>query len=71
MIHNAKMNNNNLIVFLNDGTKIVLTFPLETSEQKALKDFEAMRPEAKGQVKKYFFIEDDSVSPEVYKIITD
>tara|TARA_R100001015_G_C4631308_1_gene193713 strand:+ start:2548 stop:3300 length:753 start_codon:yes stop_codon:yes gene_type:complete len=61
------MNNNNLIVFLNDGTKIVLTFPIETSEQKALKDFEAMRPEAKGQVKKYFFIEDDSVSPEVYK----
>ena len=61
------MNNNNLIVFLNNGTKIVLSFPLETSEQKALEDFETMRPEAKGQVKRYFFIENDTVSPEVYK----
>ena len=61
------MNNNNLIVFLNNGTKIVLSFPLETSEQKALEDFETMRPEVKGQVKRYFFIENDTVSPEIYK----
>ena len=41
--------------------KIVLSFPLNTSEQQALESFESMRPEAKGYVKKYFFIEDDTV----------
>ena len=61
------MTNNNLIIFLNDGKKIVLSFPLNTSEQQALESFESMRPEAKGYVKKYFFIEDDTVSPEVYR----
>ena len=70
MIHNVqliKMTNNNLITFLNNGKKIVLSFPLNTSEQQALESFEEMRPEAKGHVKKYFFIEDDTVSPEVYR----
>lgn len=61
------MTNNNLIIFLNDGKKIVLSFSLETSEEEALSQFEAMRPEAVGRVKKYFFIESDSVSPEIYR----
>ena len=61
------MTNNNLIAFLSNNTKIVLSFPLYTSEQKALESLELMHPEAKGKVKKYFFIEDDSVPLQVYK----
>lgn len=61
------MNNNNLIVFLLDGTKHVLTFSSETDEEQALSFFENLHPEARGVVKKYFYIKEDTIPPQEYK----
>ena len=61
------MNNNNLIIFLQNGEKHVISFSLNVDEQEALERYETMRPESKGKVRKYFFIKEDTVSPEVYR----
>ena len=61
------MKNNTLLVFLNDGRKIVTSLPLSKTEDEALDDFAFMNPGEKDQVKKYFFIPDDTVSMDVYQ----
>ena len=59
--------NNNLLVFLNDGTKKVMTFSPETSEQKALEVYGDTYQQDQSQIKKYFYVENDTVSPSVYQ----
>ena len=59
--------NNNLLVFLNDGTKKVMTFSPETSEQKALEVYSDTYKQDQSQIKKYFYVENDTVSPSVYQ----
>ena len=62
----AKMNNN-LIVFLKDGSKHVLSFPLGHSEEEALESYRKIYSSETSEVKKYFFIENDTVSPKIYR----
>ena len=61
------MKNNNLIVFLQDGTKHVLSFSHETDEQQALSLYDTMNPASKGLVKKYFYIKDDTIPTSEYQ----
>jgi len=59
--------NNNLLVFLNDGAKRVMAFPLGTSEERALSDYHSIYEQDELKIKKYFFMENDTVSPQVYQ----
>ena len=61
------MNNNTLLIFLNNGKKRILSFPLDTPEEKALEFFSKRHSKEVEEIKKYFYIEDDSVSAEVYQ----
>jgi hypothetical protein len=55
-LQDVKMNNN-LIIFLEDGTKKNLSFSIETHEQEALKRVEQLYGNLK--IKKHFFLEHD------------
>ena len=59
--------NNNLLVFYNDGSKKVMTFSLETSEEEALNIYGDVHKQDKSNIRKYFYIKNDTVSPSVYQ----
>tara|TARA_B100002019_G_scaffold290514_1_gene308369 strand:+ start:5538 stop:6287 length:750 start_codon:yes stop_codon:yes gene_type:complete len=59
--------NNNLLVFLNDGNKRIMSFPLDTAEESALSSYSDVYGEDKSNFKKYFYLKNDTVSPSVYK----
>tara|TARA_R100000808_G_C2151087_1_gene160024 strand:- start:2788 stop:3543 length:756 start_codon:yes stop_codon:yes gene_type:complete len=61
------MNNNTLIIFLNSNRKIVLSFPKDVTEEEALEQFNATHEAEKNDVKKYFYVKDDTVSVDVYQ----
>ena len=61
------MRNNNLIIFLQNGAKHVLSFSPETEEGEALSFYDYQHPESSGLVKKYFYIKNDTIPVSEYQ----
>ena len=59
--------NNNLIIFYKDKSKDIFSFNVDTTEERALEQFQSMRPDVKGtDIKKYFYFQNDDTAPNIY-----